>query len=167
MDSTTTRLKELQARARESLEEMNQKALERARAAGADEALIAFDGLSPQMIEALVADDVKTLDDFATLADWELAGGYTETADGKRVKDDGILESFEVSIDEARNLIMSARVALGLVDPDALMALVESNEEDGEAADAEEATDAEEAEDENAVATEDGVDPSAVELEKR
>ena len=120
---------ELQARARESLEEQNQRLLEAARAAGVDEALIAFNGLSPQMIQALVAEDIKTLDDFATLADWELAGGYTETAEGKRVKDDGILEPFEVSIEEAKSLIMSARVALGLVDPDALMALVEESEE--------------------------------------
>ncbi|MBX2855043.1 MAG: transcription termination factor NusA [Rhodobacteraceae bacterium] len=130
---------ELQARARESLEEQNQRLLEAARAAGTDEALIAFNGLSPLMIQALVAEDIKTLDDFATLADWELAGGYTETPEGKRVKDDGILEPFDVSIEEARSLIMSARVALGLVDPDALMALVEESEaeaeteEDGEA----------------------------------
>ncbi|MEM0952410.1 MAG: TlyA family RNA methyltransferase, partial [Cyanobacteria bacterium P01_H01_bin.74] len=36
--------------------------------------------------EALAEDGVKTLDDFATCADWELAGGWT-TVDGERVKD--------------------------------------------------------------------------------
>ena len=146
---------ELQARARESLEEQNQRMLEAARAAGADEALIAFNGLSPQMIQALVAEDIKTLDDFATLADWELAGGYTETADGKRVKDDGILEPHDVSIEEAKSLIMSARVALGLVDPDALMALVEEGDEekDADAAEGEQ--------EEEALSPEEGVEVEA------
>ncbi len=118
---------ELQTRAREFLEAKNQKLLEAARKAGADEALIAFGGLTPAMVATLVANGVKTLEDFATMADWELAGGYAEGPDGRRVKDDGLLERFDVGIEEAQNLIMSARVALGMVDPDALMALVEGD----------------------------------------
>ena len=54
------------------------------------------------MIEALAKDDVKTLEDFATCADWELAGGWT-TVDGERVKDDGVLEPFDVELEEAQN----------------------------------------------------------------
>jgi N utilization substance protein A len=72
------------------------------------------------MIEALVQDGVKTLEDFATLADWELAGGWTEQ-DGQRIKDDGILEKFDLGLEEARNMVMSARVALGWVDPEELV----------------------------------------------
>ena len=53
------------------------------------------------MVLALAKDDIKTLEDFATCADWELAGGWT-TVDGVRVKDDGILEPFEVSLEEAQ-----------------------------------------------------------------
>ena len=68
------------------------------------------------MIEALAKDGVKTLEDFATCADWELAGGWTEV-DGQRVKDDGILEKFDLSLEEARSMVMTARVALGWVDP--------------------------------------------------
>ena len=68
------------------------------------------------MIEALAKDDVKTLEDFATCADWELAGGWT-TVDGERHKDDGVLESFEVSLEEAQHMVMTARVMLGWVDP--------------------------------------------------
>ena len=112
----------------------------RSRKAGAEEALIHFNGLSPQMVAALVADGVKTLEEFATMADWELAGGYTEGPDGKRVKDDGVLERFDVTLEEAQNLIMSARVALGMVDPDALMDLIEDEQDaDGEATSDEEA----------------------------
>ncbi len=83
---------ELQARARESLDEINTKALEEAKALGVQQSLIDYEGLTPQMLVALAKDDVKDLETFATCADWELAGGYT-TVEGKRIKDDGILEA--------------------------------------------------------------------------
>ncbi|MEL6562848.1 MAG: transcription termination factor NusA [Pseudomonadota bacterium] len=107
---------ELQARARDVLEAQAKAALDNARAMGAEDSLIEFDGLTPQMVEALAKDDVKTLEDFATCADWELAGGWT-TVDGERHKDDGVLEPFDVSLEEAQHLIMTARILLGWVDP--------------------------------------------------
>ncbi|MGO4914563.1 transcription termination factor NusA [Pseudogemmobacter sp. W21_MBD1_M6] len=107
---------ELQARARDYLEAANKKALDRAREMGVEESLIEFDGLTPQMIEALAEDGVKTLEDFATCADWELAGGWT-TEKGERKKDDGVLEKFDVSLEEAQTLVMTARIQLGWVDP--------------------------------------------------
>ncbi len=107
---------ELQARARDVLEAQAREAMEKARAMGAEDSLIDFEGLTPQMIVALAEDGVKTLEDFATCADWELAGGWT-TVDGERVKDDGVLEPFEVSLEEAQNMVMTARVMLGWVDP--------------------------------------------------
>lgn len=107
---------ELQARARDYLDEANRKALERARELGVEDSLVDFEGLTPQMIEALAEDGVKTLEDFATCADWELAGGWT-TVNGQRVKDDGVLEPFDVSLEEAQNLVMTARIQLGWVDP--------------------------------------------------
>jgi len=112
---------ELQTRAREFLEEQARKALEHARELGVEDSLVDFEGLTPQMLEALAEDGVKTLEDFATCADWELAGGWT-TVDGERVKDDGVLEKFDVSLEEAQNLVMTARVALGWVDPEELVA---------------------------------------------
>ena len=119
---------ELQARAREYLEEQAAKALERAKELGVEQSLINFEGLSPQMLEALAEDGVKTLDDFATCADWELAGGWT-TVDGERVKDDGVLEKFDVSLEEAQDLVMTARVMLGWVNPDDLAPSEEEAEE--------------------------------------
>ena len=80
------------------------------------------------MLEALAKDDVKTLEDFATCADWELAGGWT-TVNGERVKDDGALEPFEVSLEDAQAMIMTARVMLGWVDPTEL----ESDADEGDA----------------------------------
>lgn len=120
---------ELQARARDVLEAQAKAALDNARSMGAEDSLIEFDGLTPQMVEALAKDDVKTLEDFATCADWELAGGWT-TVDGERHKDDGVLEPFDVSLEEAQQLVMTARILLGWVDPADLEA--EAAEEDGE-----------------------------------
>ncbi len=120
---------ELQARAREFLEAQAKAALDAARALGVEESLIEFEGLTPQMVEALAKDDVKTLEDFATCADWELAGGWT-TVDGERVKDDGILEPFDVTLEEAQDLVMTARVLLGWVDPADLEPVAEEAEEE-------------------------------------
>ena len=112
--------KELQVRAQEYLEEAARKALERARELGVEDSLVSFEGLTPKMIEALAEDGIKTLEDFATCADWELAGGWT-TVDGERVKDDGLLENFDVSLEEAQDLVMTARIVLGWVDPNDLI----------------------------------------------
>ncbi|WP_375279601.1 transcription termination factor NusA [Pseudooctadecabacter sp.] len=120
---------ELQARARDVIDAQNAKALENARALGVEDSLIAFEGLTPQMIEALANDGVKTLEDFATCADWELAGGWT-VVDGERSKDDGSLEPFDISLEEAQDMIMTARVMLGWVDPDDLVSAEESAEDE-------------------------------------
>ena len=125
---------ELQARARDYLEEQNKKAEARARELGAEDSLFAFEGLTPQMVEALAEDDVKTLEDFATLADWEIAGGWT-TVDGERSKDDGILEKFDVGLEEAQAMVMTARIQLGWVDP----AELEAEAAEGEGEETEEA----------------------------
>ncbi|PIB26552.1 transcription elongation factor NusA [Amylibacter kogurei] len=121
---------ELQARARESLDELNAKAIAEAREMGVEQSLIDFEGLSPQMLVALGKDDVKTIEDFATCADWELAGGYT-TVNGERHKDDGILEQLDVNLEEAQELIMAARLQLGWVTEEQL-AEDAATEEDGE-----------------------------------
>jgi N utilization substance protein A len=122
----------LQARARDYLEAINNKAMERARELGVEDRRGGFEGLTPQMLEALGADGVKTLEDFATCADWELAGGWTITK-GERTKDDGVLEPFDVSLEEAQNMVMTARVMLGWVDPDDLV----SDEEEAPAEESE------------------------------
>ena len=117
------------------------RGLPEARELGAQDDLINIEGLTPQMVLALAKDDVLDLATFATCADWELAGGYT-IIDGKRVKDEGVLEPFDVSLEEAQFLIMKARIELGIVDPNEILAEAEAAEaeaegEDGEAAEAE------------------------------
>ena len=127
---------ELQARARDYIEEQNRKALEAARELGVEDSLVEFEGLTPQMIEALAKDGVLTLEDFATCADWELAGGWT-TVDGERTKDDGILEPFGISLEDAQDFVMTARILLGWVDPAELAAEENADEDDTETEEAE------------------------------
>ncbi|MEP3689160.1 MAG: transcription termination factor NusA [Sulfitobacter dubius] len=129
---------ELQARARDVLEAQNKAALDNARALGVEDSLVEFEGLTPQMLEALAKDDVKTLEDFATCADWELAGGWT-TVNGERVKDDGALEPFEVSLEDAQAMIMTARVMLGWVDPTELESDADEDDAETDGENAEEA----------------------------
>ena len=129
---------ELQARARDHIEALNKKSADRARELGAEDSLFAFEGLTPQMVEVLAEDGVKTLEDFATCADWELAGGWT-TVDGERVKDDGLLEKFDVGLEEAQAMVMTARIQLGWVDPADIAADEAAEGEDGGEADTEEA----------------------------
>ena len=135
---------ELQARARDVLEARNKKALDHARELGVEDSLVSFEGLTPQMIEALAEDGIKTVEDFATCADWELAGGWT-VVDGERVKDEGILEKFDMSLEEAQNLIMTARVMLGWVDPTDLLTEEGEETDEKEAAEQNDATPDEEA----------------------
>ncbi|CUH23766.1 hypothetical protein JSE7799_00643 [Jannaschia seosinensis] len=119
---------ELQARARDYLEAQNAKALETARANGLQDDLANFEGLSPQMLEALTKDGVTTLEEFATCADWELAGGWT-VENGERTKDDGLLEPFGITLEEAQDMIMTARVMLGWVEPEDVVGPAEDEDE--------------------------------------
>ena len=93
------------------------------------DSLVEFEGLTPQMVERLAEDGILDLEEFARCADWELAGGYT-TVDGKRVKDEGLLEKFDMSLEEAQTLVMNARVQLGWVDPAELAAADEADRRD-------------------------------------
>jgi len=128
-------VEELQARARESIEEANAKFIEKARELGVEQSLFDYEGLTPQMFVALAEDGIKTLEDFAQCADWELAGGYT-TVDGQRVKDDGLLEQYDVGLEEAQAMVMTARVMLGWLTQEELDAqnAPEEEETDEEAA---------------------------------
>ena len=105
---------ELQARAHECIEEINNKAIKKAKELGVENSLVDFEGLNPEMIRTLAEDGIKNLEEFAKCADWEIAGGFT-LVDGKRIKDDGILEKFDISIKEARTLIMKARLQMGWI----------------------------------------------------
>lgn len=122
---------ELQARARECLDEINSKAIDKAKELGVQQDLFDYEGLSPQMIQTLAEDGVLTLEEFARCADWELAGGYT-TIEGKRVRDEGLLEKYDMDLAEAQSLVMGARVMLGWLTQEELDAQNAPEETEGE-----------------------------------
>jgi N utilization substance protein A len=53
---------------------------------------------------------------------------------GDRHKDEGVLEKFDVSLEEAQTLVMTARVMLGWVDPTEMDAVEEEEDLDEEEA---------------------------------
>ena len=108
---------ELQTRAQDVLNAQNEAATAKARELGVNDDLLSFEGLSPVMVVKLAEDGILDLSEFAKSAEWELAGGY-QVIDGKRVKDEGLLEEFDVSQAEAKDLIMRARLQTGMITED-------------------------------------------------
>ena len=70
--------------------------------------------LSLKMIVTLGENDVKTLEDFAYCSSDDLLG-WDEIVEGEKKREEGILEGFDMSISQANDLIMSARVRLGII----------------------------------------------------
>ena len=60
---------------------------------------------------------MKTVEDLAGLVPDDLRGWF-ENKNGERVRESGILESFNLSADDAEALIMRARVAIGWIEPE-------------------------------------------------
>ena len=106
---------ELQARARDYLEketaEQNAKRIE----LGVEDDVLSIPGITMPMAVALGEAGVKTVEDLADLATDELRGGF-EQKGGERVRVPGALESFSLSVPDAENLILNARIALGWIE---------------------------------------------------
>ncbi|MBV7255949.1 transcription termination/antitermination protein NusA [Pacificimonas sp. WHA3] len=109
---------ELQNRAREALEVRDQKAREKRRALGVEDAVAEIEGLTERMLVTLGENGVKTLDDLGDLATDELVS-----------KRDGFLKDYDLSEDDGNRIIMAAR-AHWFEDEDA------ANTDSGEVADA-------------------------------
>ena len=82
---------------------------------GVDDAVLDIEGVTLPVAVALGAGEVKTVEDLAGLVPDDLRG-YYETKDGERVRETGILESFQMSPEDAEALIMRARVAAGWIE---------------------------------------------------
>ncbi|MCK0069305.1 transcription termination factor NusA [Kordiimonas laminariae] len=95
---------ELQRRANDHLEAAAREAEAKRVELGVADELADVEGLTPQMLVALGEDEVKTLEDFAGCAADELTS-----------KEDGILKAFPLTQDEASDMIMATRVALGWI----------------------------------------------------
>ncbi len=100
--------KELIDRAKEYLEKEKKEISEKLKNMGVEEALIKLNGMTQGMLVVLGEKNIRKLKDFADLSSDELIGGIDEIK-GKRIKINGYLEDFNLSREEADNLIMNAR----------------------------------------------------------
>ena len=104
-DSTA---KELIERGKEYLEKEKAEISEKLKKLGVEESLIKLEGMTQGMLVVLGERNIKKLNDFADLSSDELIGGMDEVK-GKRIKINGYLEDFNLTREEADNLIMNAR----------------------------------------------------------
>jgi N utilization substance protein A len=108
---------ELQARARDFLDREAAELDEKRRGLGVEDALLDIEGVTLPISVALGEGDVKTVEDLAGLVPDDLRGWF-ESKDGERVRQSGVLESFNLSAEAAEAMIMRARVAMGWVEPE-------------------------------------------------
>jgi N utilization substance protein A len=105
---------ELQARAKEHLEKIAAELDAKRKELGVDDAVVALDGVTGKMAVRFGEKDVKTLEDLAGLTPDDLRGWY-ESRDGARVREEGVLEGFNMPSEDAEDLILRARVAAGWI----------------------------------------------------
>ncbi len=106
---------ELQTRAREHLDRQAAELDAKRVALGVEDGVLEVPGVTAAIAVALGEGGVKTVEDLADLATDEIRGGY-EVRGGERVKVPGVLESFNLSQEDAEMLILQARVAAGWID---------------------------------------------------
>ena len=99
---------ELITRAKEYLEKEKIEISKKLKDLGVEDSLSNLKGMTQGMLVVLGEKNIKKLQDFADLSTDELIGGMDEIK-GKRVKINGYLEDFDLTKEEADNLIMSAR----------------------------------------------------------
>ncbi len=106
---------ELQARAQEYLDKQAAELEAKRVELGVQDDLKGVPGLTAQMLVALGEKGVKTLEDFAGYTGDDLRGWF-ETKNGERVREAGLLESFQLTQEQADALILNARIAAGWID---------------------------------------------------
>ncbi|MCX7588467.1 transcription termination factor NusA [Phenylobacterium sp. 58.2.17] len=106
---------EIQTRAREYLDKEAAEYDAKRKALGVEDGLLEIEGVTLPMAVALGEGDVKNVEDLAGLIPDDLRGWF-ENRDGERVREPGILESFNLDAAEAEALIMRARIVMGWVE---------------------------------------------------
>ena len=106
---------ELQTRAREYLEKIAKEQNEKRRAAGVQDNVLEIEGVTLPMAVKFGENEVLSVEDVAGLVPDDLRG-YTEVKNGEKVHEDGMLEEFKLSEENATSLIMRARVKAGWID---------------------------------------------------
>lgn len=123
---------EIQSRALEFIERQNAEYDAKRRELGVADELGDIEGVTPKMLVAFGENDVKSVEDLAGCATDDLLG-WNETVNGERKHQQGIIEGFDLTADEANDLIMRARLKAGWITEADLASADE--DEDGEEAD--------------------------------
>ena len=120
---------ELQTRAREYLEKIAIEQDEKRRAAGVHDNVLEIEGVTLPMAVKFGENEVLSVEDVAGLVPDDLRG-YTEVKNGEKVHEDGMLEEFKLSEENATALIMRARVKAGWIDESDLLVTEEDKKEE-------------------------------------
>ena len=105
---------EIQRRAREYLEHIENELDEKRRALGVEDELREIPGMTTAIMVAVGEDGVKTVEDFAGYAADDLIG-WRERKDGETTVHDGVLTRFNTTQAEAEEMVMAARLKAGWV----------------------------------------------------
>lgn len=108
---------ELQGRAREYLEKLEEELEARRKELGVEDALKTVPGVTSPMLVKFGENNIKTVEDLADCATDDLAG-WTERKEGESTRHAGILDGFQLSRDDIEQLILQARVVAGWIKPE-------------------------------------------------
>ncbi len=106
---------EIQARARDYLDREAAEYDAKRKELGVEDGLLEIEGVTLPMSVAFGEGDVKTVEDLAGLVPDDIRG-YYETKGTERIREPGILDSFNMTPEDAERLIMRARVAVGWIE---------------------------------------------------
>jgi N utilization substance protein A len=106
---------ELQSRAREYLDQLENELENKRRELGVEDDMKTVPGVTSKMLVKLGENGIKTVEDLAGCATDDLVG-WTERKEGSEpTKHKGFLDGIEISRDDAEALIMQARVKAGWI----------------------------------------------------
>lgn len=125
-DSDTA--EEIQARAREHLDRIEQELDEKRRQLGVEDELRKIPGITTAMMVSLGEDGVKTVEDFAGYAVDDLVG-WKERQNGETKFFDGVFSRHSVSRAEAEQMVLAARLKTGWISADDVATDTAENEE--------------------------------------
>jgi N utilization substance protein A len=108
---------EIQNRAADYLERRENELDEKRKALGVEDALLEIPGLTKSMLVSLGEHEIRTVEDFADCATDDLLG-WTEKKDGEVTRHSGHLSGFDLTREDAEQMILNARIHAGWIEPD-------------------------------------------------
>jgi N utilization substance protein A len=106
---------EIQTRAVEYLERRENELDKKRQELGVEDELMEVPGLGKAMLVALGEHSIKTVEDLADCATDDIIG-WSEKKDGSVTRHKGILDGFDVSREDAEQMILNARVHAGWIE---------------------------------------------------